>query len=346
MRRRWYDVSADSAGFSGITPWTTRLGDSYFPTVNSSSSGSIHSTTKTTMTSSSSSMGQLYRSIVEQGWIPFHNMICSQLKCMYMKIGFVFAIELSRRSCVQGLGHVTAAKRCGEIRIEHESIARCSQDPQHWYYWEIHGKTQGAAAIGWNSGFSGKLDSLVKRPRFPEFKELVKRSEHFSWKDWNRGFAQAHVWTTRNASRLRKVEKKWSMDIAEELTPLLRVPASEDCQIPLSLDELPVTPTIIVCFTVLWIQFIYLCATRRFLQDEFAVVRAIRHAARNRDKKTNELFRKVEEQREIISQIMKQERDFFARNPYQKLSCFETRREVWSWFVRVWRNAKRHGKAE
>jgi len=108
MRRRWYDVSAESSGFfwnhASSSSSSSSSSSDYFPTVNSSvsldGSSSFSSSTTKTAATSSSAMGQLYKTIVEQGWIPFHNMICSQLKCMYMQIGLDFALELSRRSCV------------------------------------------------------------------------------------------------------------------------------------------------------------------------------------------------------------------------------------------------------
>ena len=332
MRRRWYDVSADSAGFFWNHAVNNKASgsDSYFPTVNSSSSDSIHTTTKTTttMTSSSSSMGQLYRSIVEQGWIPFHNMICSQLKCMYMKIGLDFAIELSRRSCVQGLGHVAAAKRDVErSRIEHESIARCSTRPTTLILLKksMARLKERLAIESKLKASQGKLDSLVKRPRFPEFEELSKTEralqlERIEIVDSLKLMSEQLEMLQGYEKELRK-SGAWTL--LEELTPLLRVPASEDCpNPPLSLDELPVTPTIDRMFhCVVDSVCLSLRTTRRFLQDELAVVGAIKTMLENEietQKTENELFRKVEEQREIISQIMKQERDLFRSKSVSK----------------------------
>ena len=80
----------------------------------------------------------------------------------------------------------------------------------------------------------GKLDSLVKRPRFPEFEELSKTERALQLERLKSWIRSSHVRTTGNAARLRKrVEKSGAWTLLEELTPLLRVPASEVVRIHL-----------------------------------------------------------------------------------------------------------------
>ena len=229
---------------------------------------------------------------------------------------------------VHGLGHVAAAKRDVErSRIEHESIARCSTRPTTLILLKksMTRLKERLAIESKLKASQGKLDSLVKRPRFPEFEELSKTEralqlERIEIVDSLKLMSEQLEMLQGYEKELRK-SGAWTL--LEELTPLLRVPASEDCpNPPLSLDELPVTPTIDRMFhCVVDSVCLSLRTTRRFLQDELAVVGAIKTMLENEietQKTENELFRKVEEQREIISQIMKQERDLFRSKSVSK----------------------------
>ena len=87
-------------------------------------------------------------------------------------------------------------------------------------------------------------DSLVKRPHFPEFEELSKTERALQLERIE--IEQSLKLMSEQLKLLEGFEKElrrsgaWTL--LEELTPLLRVPASEDCPNPsLSLDELPVT---------------------------------------------------------------------------------------------------------